>query len=109
MKRTLAVIAVAAALVMPADAAWWGADPPKKIDLSNIRDVLANLMPLTDGTNYTDAHVYVFGDGTVHIYIKTSSGTEMRGRGDSVEIALQDLLKSATGVTDALKPLMPTQ
>src|ERR1700722_7646973 len=97
----------------PSNAGWWWSgpepEPPKKIDLSNIRDVVTQLMPLTSGVHYTDVSVFGWGDGSVNIHVKTRRGTEIRGSGDSVAAALPSMIRSASDVSQALAPLLPTQ
>jgi hypothetical protein len=72
---------------------------PFKMDAA--QQALARLRPLSTGER-TDTYLYLWGDGSINLTVKLRGGTEIRGRGNSVEEAMADMRRQSSAVANAL-------
>lgn len=104
------MIVVAFAFLCSASA-FAGEVSTKPVILTDVKAVVSALRPLADISSYgrTNISVTVWGDERVTIDVKTRNGSELRGKGDTLQEAIEDMARSSLDVAAALKPLMATQ
>lgn len=75
----------------------------KPFNINDAKSILAKLKPISYKQDRTSAYIYLWGDGKVNISVELDYSSKMKGEGNSLEEAIDDLKSKSLSVEKALR------